>query len=106
MLTTITIHAYTISMKLTNASRKEIMDIITESVRLKLVKHKQSGIRFKSIAEALGVPRERISEAATGKYLGKKTLNLLVSHGLVTPEEVVAGLNQGQRGYVLGIIKV
>jgi predicted XRE-type DNA-binding protein len=92
-------------MKLTNESRKELMSVITESVRLKLAQHKQSGIRYKTIAEALGVPRERISEAAKGKYLGKKTLNLLVAHGFATPEEVLAGLSEGQKEYVLGIIE-
>ncbi|MFA5348376.1 MAG: hypothetical protein WC294_09580 [Methanoregula sp.] len=92
-------------MKLTNESRKELMSIIIESVRLKLVAHKQSGIRYKTIAEALGVPRERISEAAKGKYLGKKTLILLVAHALVTPEDVLWGLNEEQKEYVLGIIQ-
>jgi len=92
-------------MKLTNASRKELMSIITESVRLKLVGHKQAGVPYNVISRTLKIPTSRISEAATGKYLGKKTLNLLVSHGLVSLEEVLAGLGEGQREYALGIIQ-
>lgn len=54
----------------------------------KLLALKKSGIPFKVIANTIGVPKERISEAYRKRYLGKRTLKLLIAYGYVKNEDV------------------
>lgn len=84
--------------RLSRDERHEMMDKIMVIARDRLIEHKRNGIKFKQIANELGVPKTRISEVLNCAYAGKRTINMLIQHRYLTANDIeMADLTELQR---------
>jgi len=69
--------------------RHVVLKAIMKAAQKNMARHKQKGIKFKQIAEEIGVSQKKISDVYRGRYISKRTLSLLIGFGYVKIDDVL-----------------
>lgn len=67
--------------QLDSQERHDLLEKILVMARSSLMDRKMVGIKFKDIAHDLNIPKQRISEIYTRRYINEQEIALLVAHG-------------------------
>lgn len=73
--------------------RHEVLKIIMEVTRDSI---KNSGMSGYRVAKKIGVPKVRIVETMNLRYIGKKTLKLLIGYGIVNVNDILVKVSVPQ----------
>lgn len=87
------------------ADRADMMEKVMTVTREKLFERKANGLKFKEMAAVMGIPKTRMSEIFRQRYLGERTLYLLVIHGFLSPADILPELTDEQKEVFTTIIQ-
>lgn len=90
--------------QLSTADRADMMEKVMAVTRDKLFEQKLNGLKFKEMAAVMGIPKTRMSEIIRQRYMGDRTLNLLVIHGFLSAADVLPDLSEEQKKAFTAII--
>ena len=79
-----------VTFQLSPTDRIDMMSKIINIVGERLHEHKMAGTKFKDIAKAIGVPKERISEIYNQKYINERTLRSLLHYGWIDAGDLLS----------------
>jgi hypothetical protein len=77
-------------------SRHEVLKAVMKVAQKNMAKQKSNGVKFKQIADHIGISDRKISDVYRGRYISKNTIRLLIGYGYLKIDDVLPHISKDQ----------